>query len=188
MTGAAPSRGGSVGPPAALAFATTAFVSLIVFALGMLSLVLDDDVIATPGIGPIPGAAAAGAAALVFAGGLWSVIRSRPNVERPDTAPPATARPDTGSPDAPGRRHPSFWNAPWIALASVLAYVTALGIAAVATGAGLAAATAIAGRIATSWFGAAIALAAAVCAWGGIALVRTRAGRPRWPWETRDET
>lgn len=178
MTGAAPSRGGSVGPPAALAFATTAFVSLIVFSLGMLSLVLDEDVIATPGIGPIPGAAAAGAAALVFAGGLWSVIRPRPNVERPDTGPP----------DAPGRRHPSFWNAPWIALASVLAYVTALGIAAVATGAGLAAATAIAGRIATSWFGAAIALAAAVCAWGGIALVRTRAGRPRWPWETRDDT
>lgn len=185
MTGATPSRGGSVGPLPALAFATTAFVALVVFSLGMLSLLLDEDVIAVPGIGPIPGIAATAAAALTFSGCLWSAIRSRPAGEGPGEG--AGTGPSTASASA-GRRHPSFWNAPWIALAAALAYVVVLGLAAVVTGADLAAAAAIAGRIATSWFGAAILLAALVCAWGGVALVRTRAGRPRWPWEQDDDT
>ena len=52
-----------------------------------------------------------------------------------------------------------------------------------ATGADLAVAAAVAGRIATTWFGVVVAAAALIAAWGGIALVRTRAQRPRWPWE-----
>lgn len=165
MSGADRSRG-TVRPVVALAFATTAFVALVVFSLGMLSLLLDEDVVATPGIGQVPGVAGVAASALVFAGSLWSAIRP--------------ARGGDG-------RHPSFWNAPWIALASALAHVAALWLAAVATGADPAAAAAIAGRIVTSWFGAAIALCALVCAWGGIALARTHARRPRWPWESGDE-
>ena len=34
-----------------------------------------------------------------------------------------------------------------------------------------------------SWFEVVIAVAAFVCAWAGIALTRTHASRPRWPWE-----
>ncbi len=61
--------------------------------------------------------------------------------------------------------------------------VAAIFVGAVATGADLAVASSVAGRIATTWFGVVVAAAALIAAWGGIALVRTRAQRPRWPWE-----
>ena len=47
----------------------------------------------------------------------------------------------------------------------------------------LARAIAAAGGFATSWFAVLLASVALVAAWTAVALVRTRAGRPRWPWE-----
>lgn len=150
------SHGGRVRPLTALAFATAAFVALLIFGLGMVSLVLGEDVIETPGLGQIPGIAAVVLATVAFALGLWAALR---------------------------RPHPSFWGAAWTMAATYLAYLAGVWFGAVATGADLAVAVAVAGRIATSWFGAVIAGAAVVAAWGGIALVRTDASRPRWPWE-----
>ena len=46
---------------------------------------------------------------------------------------------------------------------------------------------ATAGDVLTSWFGIVILGAGAVSGWGGIALARTRAHRPRWPWEDPDD-
>ena len=142
--------------------ATATFVALLIFGLGMLSLLLNEDVIATPGLGQVPGILATALATAAFAVGLWAALRRG----RSDDAP-----------------QPSFWGAAWTTAATFLAYLVGIWFGAVATGADLAVATAIAGRIATTWFGVVVAGAALVSAWGGIALVRTRAQRPRWPWE-----
>lgn len=155
MTGDAPS-GGPVRPLTALAFATIGFVALLIFGLGLTSLISGEAVIDTPGLGQIPGITGTVLATLAFAGGLWSTVR---------------------------RPQPSYVNALWIAVACFLAYVGGVWLAAILTGADLAAATAVAGRLATSWFGLVVAGAGLVAAWSGIAMVRTRAQRPRWPWE-----
>lgn len=156
MSGGAQSGGGSVRPVTALVFATAAFVALLIFGLGMTSLATGQDVVATPGLGQIPGAVATVLATAVFAASLWAAVRRAPA---------------------------SYWGSVWTTAGTFLAYVVGLWFGAVATGADLAVAAAVAGRIATTWFGLVIAGAAFVCAWGGIALARTRASRPRWPWE-----
>ncbi|NLP84397.1 hypothetical protein HF576_11080 [Microbacterium sp. CFH 90308] len=181
-------EGGPVRPLTALAFATIGFVALAIFGLGMTSLATSEDVIATPGLGQIPGATGVALATLAFAGGLWAAIG---RADRTDAATPAAAeaprspRGEDGSGPGRGARpgHPSFWGSAWTTLACFVAYVGGVWLAALVTGADLAVATAVAGRLATSWFGVAVAAAAFVCSWSGIALVRTRAHRPRWPWE-----
>ena len=148
--------GGGVRPLTALAFATATFIALLIFGLGMTSLVLGADVIETPGLGQVPGIMATALATIAFAGGLWAAVR---------------------------RPHPSFWGAAWTTASSYLAYLAGVWVGAVATGADAALAASVAGRIATSWFGVVVAGAALISSWGGIALVRTTARRPRWPWE-----
>lgn len=151
-----PTHGGPVRPLTALAFATIGFLTLVIFGLGMLSLLLDEDVIAVPGLGQLPGILATALAVGAFAGVLWGALKTR---------------------------HPSFWASALTALAPFAAYVGGVWIGAVATGADVAAATSAAGGVATSWSGAVIAAAGFIAGWAGIALVRTRARRPRWPWE-----
>ncbi len=159
-------------PAVALAFATIGFSALTIFGLGMVSLAIGEDVIATPGLGQVPGIAGVILAVLAFAGGLWASIgRSSREADAADPGRPG------------GGRGPSFWGVVWTTAACFLAYIGGVWFGVLTTGAGLAVATGVAGRLATSWFGAVIAGAAFVSAWAGIALVRTRAHRPRWPWE-----
>ena len=165
-------------PAVALAFATIGFVALTIFGLGMVSLAIGEDVIATPGLGQLPGIVGVILAVLAFAGGLWASIGKAG--ERADAAAPA-------GPGDRGGRHPSFWGVLWTTAAAFLAYIGGVWFGAVATGTDLAVATGVAGRLATSWFGVVVAGAAFVSAWAGIALVRTRAHRPRWPWEDPSE-
>ena len=157
MTGTPDPSGGPVRPLVALGLSTVTFVALLIFGLGMVSLALGADIVETPGLGQIPGIVATALTTGAFALTVWVALR---------------------------RQHPSFWGALWAAIACYVVYVVVvwLGVAA-ATGADLAVATGVAGRIATTWFGVVVAATAAVAAWGGIALVRTRAQRPRWPWE-----
>jgi hypothetical protein len=161
------------------------FIALLIFGLGMTSLASGEDVIATPGLGQVPGIAGVVCATLAFAGGLWAAIGRAGAVT--DAAPSAPAAATGAAAAGPGAgvatRHPSYWGAAWTTAASFLAYLGGVWFGAAATGAGLGVATAVAGRLATSWFGLAVAAAAFVSAWSGIALVRTRARRPRWPWE-----
>lgn len=179
MTG--PGRnGGPVRPVTALAFATVGFVALTIFGLGMTSLATGEAVIATPGLGQFPGAAGVVATMLAFAGGLWAAIGGAGRVPRGGGTDAPGRAPEPGRP-VPG--HPSFWGAAWTTAACFVAYVGGVWLGAVATGADVAAASAVAGRLATSWFGFVVAAAAFVCSWSGIALVRTHARRPRWPWE-----
>ena len=156
MTESSQHEGGPVRPLVALGLSVAAFVALLIFGLGMVSLLLDQDVLRVPGLGQVPGilGTALSTAGFALSLGLW--------LRRP---------------------HPSFWGAALAAVVCVLAYLFGVWFGAVLAGADLAAAAAAAGGVVTSGFGAVIAASGAISAWGGIALVRTRAQRPRWPWE-----
>jgi hypothetical protein len=52
---------------------------------------------------------------------------------------------------------------------------------------GLVTATAVAGDLVRGGPSAVLIVAAAIAAWSGIALRRTRSERPRWPWEREEE-
>ncbi|WP_439591824.1 hypothetical protein [Microbacterium sp.] len=160
MSSAEDDRAPRVSPAVAVAFATVAFATLVIFGFGMLSLALGEDVIAVRGLGQVPGILSLSVATVSFAALLAIALR---------------------------RPQPSFWAVAWITAAVFLVYLATLWIGAVGAGAGIVTAAAIAGRVATTWFGAVLAGAAAVAGWGGIALVRTRADRPRWPWERDDD-
>ncbi|GAA2002203.1 hypothetical protein [Microbacterium ulmi] len=153
-----------VRPLVALGFATVAFIALLIFGLGMLSLLLDADVIGVPGLGQVPGVVGTVLATASFAAVLWAGLRR-----------------------AGAGLRPSFLGALWCAVAAFLGYVLGVWLGAVFSGSDLAASAAAAGGVAAGWFGAVVAGAGFVAGWGGIALVRTRAGRPRWPWESDDD-
>ena len=156
MTEPEDASGGPVRPLVALGLATVTFIALLIFALGMVSLVLNADIVEAPGLGQLPGVFATTLTTGVFALVLWLVLRTR---------------------------RPHYRGALVTAGACYLAYVAGIWMGVLVASAELATATEVAGRIATTWFGLVVALAAAVSAWGGIALVRTRSDRPRWPWE-----
>jgi hypothetical protein len=149
-------RPGSVRPLVALAFATAAFVALLIFGLGMTSLLLDEDVIAVRGLGQLPGIVGTIAATGAFALSLWIALR---------------------------RQHPPLSGAAVSMIATALAYPAGVWFGALLTDAALGTAASAAGGVLLSWFEVVIAAAAFGCAWAGIALTRTHASRPRWPWE-----
>ncbi|GGH41545.1 hypothetical protein [Microbacterium album] len=132
----------------------------MIFATGMLSLVTDRDVIDTPGLGPVPGPLAVGVSAGAFALSLRPALR----VDRP-----------------------AYSTAVGVALAAALAHLAGLWLLAVVFGADLGRAVAAAAGAATSWTSAAFAGCAAVAAWAAIAVRRTAARPPRWPWEDDPE-
>src|SRR6185437_8062568 len=113
-------------------------------------------------------------AAVAFAGVLWAFIR---------TPSPGSAGASGGASGRGGR--PSFWGALVVAIAAFLAYLVGVGLVGMIVGADPAAAVGTAGGLATSWYGAVVFAAALIAGWAGIALVRTHADRPRWPWEKR---
>ncbi|MBO9627095.1 MAG: hypothetical protein J7484_12065 [Microbacterium sp.] len=141
-------------------FAIIGFFALAVFGLGALSVATDADVISTPGLGQTPGIVGMILAVAVFALSLGLALR---------------------------QRHPSFWSVPSAAVATALAHLVAVWVAVLVPGGDVIVATAVAGDLVRGGASAVIVLAAAVAAWGGIALRRTRAQHPRWPWERHDE-
>ena len=141
-------------------FATIGFFALAVFGLGAVSVATDADIIAVPGLGPVPGIAGMAAAVVGFAVMLWSTLR---------------------------RPHPSFLATITIALVSALAHLAGVWVAVLVGSENIVIATAVAGDLVRGGASAVLLLAAAIGAWGGIALRRTRATRPRWPWEGDDE-
>lgn len=154
-----PVGGPRVRPPVALAFCVIGFFALVIAGLGLASLATDTDVISAPGIGQSPGAIGMAAAVAGFAGVLWWVIRLG---------------------------HPAFGSVVLVVAATYLAYVVVTGVAVAVAAADLASGLSVAGRLAIGWQGAIVAAASLVAGWAGIALVRTRARRPRWPWERAD--
>ncbi|MEN2738292.1 hypothetical protein ABCS02_10915 [Microbacterium sp. X-17] len=153
-------RRGPVAPRTALAFSLIGFAALLIASLGITSLLTSSDVIAVPGVGELPGILAVVAALAMFAGVLWVGIR---------------------------REHPSYWTALWTAVATFLAYLFGAAIGALFSGHGIAASLAVVSALVTRWYGVVVFGTAVVSAWAGVALVRTRSGRPRWPWESDED-
>lgn len=147
---------GGVTPPMAAAFAVVGFFALLIAGFGMLSLLSGDEVLPVTGLGQVPGVVGAALATLAFAVTMWMAVR---------------------------RPHPSYVAAGLAVVTTFLAYLLGVLIGAVLAGIDLARAAAAIGGFATSWFAVVLAGAALIAGWGGIALVRTRASRPRWPWE-----
>lgn len=149
----------AVAPPVAVAFAVIGFFALLVGGFGMLSLLSGAEVLAVAGLGPVPGVLAVVAAVLVFALGAWLSVR----------------------------RRAGYASVPVVAIATFLAYLAGIVVGGLVAGVDAARTVAAAGSFATSWFAAVLGAAALVGGWAAVALVRTRASRPRWPWERDDD-
>lgn len=85
------------------------------------------------------------------------------------------------------RPHPSFLSVPVIALSAALAHLVAVWIGVGAASGDLIVATVVVGDLVRGGASVVLLLAAAVAGWAGVALRRTRASRPRWPWERDDD-
>lgn len=127
--------------------------------LGVLSLFSEQDIISVPDLGQLPGVVGMGLSVVVFAIALRGVL--------------AVPR-------------PSFVSSVFLALAAALVHLGGVWGAAVSEGSGAVKATAAAGQLVLGGASAVIVLAALVAAWVGIALRRTAAHAPHWPWE-KDE-
>ncbi|QNA93430.1 MULTISPECIES: hypothetical protein [unclassified Microbacterium] len=141
-----------------MVLATISFFALALFGLGALSVATDTDIIAVPGLGQAPGAIGMAVAVAVFALTLWSTLR---------------------------RDRPSFGATITIALLTALAHLVVVWIV-VLLGSGFVIATSVVGDLVRGGASVVLVVAGLVASWGGIALRRTRAQHPRWPWE-RDE-
>lgn len=144
----------------ALVLATISFFALAVFGLGAVSIATDSDIIAVRGLGPLPGAIGMLAAVVTFALSLRSSLQ---------------------------RTQPSFVSAPAVALATALAHLVVVWIGVAVARGDLIVATVVAGDLVRGGASAVLLAAAAIAAWGGIALRRTRAQHPQWPWERAED-
>lgn len=142
-----------------MALASISFFALALFGLGALSVATDADIIAVPDLGQAPGVIGMLAAVVSFALMLWSTLR---------------------------RQHPSYVATIAIALVAGLVHLAAVWITVLFGAGNVVLATAVAGDLVRGGASVILVLAALIAAWGGIALRRTRAEHPRWPWE-RDE-
>ncbi len=145
-------------PGRAALVAIVLFLALAIAGLGVASLLLDESVIAAPGLGQLPGVLALAAA------GAAVSLASRRGVGRGGiltTVITATA-------------------------GAYLTYVLVLGLVVAAVSSDLGRALAVAGRAATAWPGLVVA-GSALCAsalglWAGAGTTDTA----QWPWERED--
>ncbi|MBS1672875.1 MAG: hypothetical protein JSS74_02795 [Actinobacteria bacterium] len=139
---------------------TVLFFALAIMGLGMLSLFTEQDIISLPRLGQLPGIVGMAFAVLAFAMVLWLVL-----------ADP----------------RPSFVASVFLALIAALVHVGGVWAVAVIEHAGAVKATAVAGQLVLGGASAVIVVAALLAAWVAIALRRTTARAPHWPWENGDD-
>ena len=151
---------GPVAWPLALVLTTVGFLALTIAGLGIGSLAADADVITVPDLGPVPGPLAVAGSGAAFALVTWQAVRLV---------------------------RPRFTAVIGVTIAAYLAYGLVAGIAALFVTGMLGAASAVTAGMLFGWPGLVVAASAAVASWSAIALVRTRAARPKWPWERDDE-
>jgi small-conductance mechanosensitive channel len=138
---------------------TIGFFALAVFGLGALSIATDADIIAIPGLGQAPGAVGMIIAVAVFAGILWAAVRIK---------------------------HPRFRSVWAISITTALAHLLGVGLVVAITSGEFVTALAVMGGLITGGSSLVILVVAAVTSWAGVALRRTKAKHPRWPWERDD--
>lgn len=144
----------------ALVIGFVGFAALAILGLGMLSFFADIDIISVPGLDWWPAIVAMIVAIAVFCWMLWPTL---------------------------SRGRASFLAVPAVALVAAFAHLAALWLAALLSGAGMTAALIAASQLITRGSSVVVLLAAAIGAWVAVALRRTRAGAPHWPWEDRAE-
>ncbi|MDQ1123364.1 hypothetical protein [Microbacterium trichothecenolyticum] len=142
-------RPAGVTPPVAVVLAAVSFLALSIAALGVVSLVLDADVIPVRGLGAIPGVIGQVVAVSVFAGVLWWGLRAEP---------------------------PGYLTAVPCAIGAFVGEIVGLVVGSVVTGADPTRGLAAAESIALGFPGAVIAAAGLVAGAFGVLLVR---GGPR---------
>ncbi|GGO67049.1 hypothetical protein GCM10010910_27950 [Microbacterium nanhaiense] len=142
--------------PLLVAFATIGYLALLVAGLGVASAVVDDDIISTPGVSLVAAYLAAGVAIAAFALLLAGPV---------------------------SRERPSYWAAASTALGSAGIYTIALAIAAFVSSGDLSTTGSVLREVLLGWVVPVVLGSALVAAWAGIALRRTAARPPRWPWE-----
>jgi len=140
----------------ALVIGFVGFAALSILGLGMLSFFRDIDILSVPGLDWWPAIVAMILAIAVFCWMLWPTL---------------------------SRGRPSFLAVPAAALITAVAHLVALWLAALLSGVGTASALAAISQLITRGSSLVVLLAAAIGAWVAIALRRTRAGAPHWPWE-----
>lgn len=140
--------------------ATIGFFALAIFGLGALTVATDVDIIAISGLGQLPGAIGMLVGLGAFAATLWVSIR---------------------------RGRPSFSSVVVIALATALAHLVTVWLGVLVASGDPIVALVVAGALVRGGASVVLLLAAAVAGWAGIALRRTRARRPQWPWERDDD-
>lgn len=145
----------------ALAMATTLFFALVVLGFGILSFASDRDIIAIPGIGQGPGIWGMLAALLTFVGTLRTTLIPA----RPTYAPVVVT-----------------------ALATPLTHLFIVWLAVLIVGHGFVTATSVAGDLIRYGSTLVLLAAAAIAAWTGVALRRTKAQSPHWPWEGEQDS
>lgn len=138
---------------------TVGFFALALFGLGALSFITDADIISAPGLGQAPGVAGMIVAVAVFASILWLAVK----ITRPQFR--------------------SVWT---IAIVTALAHLLVVGVGVLFASGDFVTALAVMGELITGGASVVLLVAAAIAGWAGVALRRTRAQRPRWPWESRD--
>ena len=142
--------------PALVAFASVGYLALLVSGLGFGSLIIDDDVITTAGVSTLAAYVAAGISILAFAGFLLGPLR---------------------------RDRPSFWFAASTALGATAVHALTLGVAVLVSNGDLGVVGGVLSEVLVGWVSPLILVAALVASWAAIAVRRTAAHRPRWPWE-----
>lgn len=143
----------------AVVLATISCFALTIFGLGMLSVLTDRDIIAVPGLGPVPGVAGMVVAMGAFAATLGGALK---------------------------RGRPSFVSVPVIGLSTALAHLIAVWMTVLMGAGDFVVATVVAGDLIRGGASLVLLAAASIAGWGGIALRRTRAQHPQWPWEPED--
>lgn len=138
---------------------TIGFFALAVFGLGALSVVTDAEIIEVPQAGQAPGIVGMIVAVAVFAAVLYLAVRIN---------------------------HPKFRSVWAISIATAFGHMLAAGIGALAVTGDFVNAMAVMGELITGGASLVVLVAAAIAGWAGVALRRTRAKRPRWPWERDD--
>ncbi|MGW8483264.1 hypothetical protein ACWGJP_08990 [Microbacterium sp. NPDC055903] len=143
-----------------LVVSTAGFFALAVFALGLVTVLTDADIIAVPGLGQAPGVVGMLVAIGVFAAVQAAALRITRPVYR------------------------SVWAT---SLATGLAHLLVVGAGALIAAGDAVTALVVMGGLVRGGASLAVVVSAAVAAWAGVALRRTRARHPRWPWEQDEE-
>ena len=142
-----------------VAFASVGYVALLVAGLGIASAVTDRDIISVPGTSLVAAFVAAGIGVAAFA--LFLAV------------PLARAR-------------PSYWGALSTAVGTAAVYLIAIGGCVLIADGDLDGTLAVLADVLSGWVTPIVAGSAFVAAWFALAVRRTAARAPRWPWEDED--